>query len=411
MNKRHVLIFAYYSFRDPVFQSAVLPYFLQFPQKEQYQFVLLTFEQEKYVLSENEKLVVKHSLAEQNIVWIEKKWHSGRFKVFKKIYDLFAGITSTLRLVRRYKVSAIYSEGFPGAVIAHFIAKFSGKPHIVHTFEPHTDYMVESGVWRPTSWEAATLKKFEAVVAKGACAIMTATQAYVEKWKLITTAKIYRVPSCVDLDHFQYDQKGRNKIRQRFNVKENEIVVVYLGKLGGMYVEHELIQVFAAFNKQKESGSTYRFMVLTPEDTEKVYKLIEGSGIRKDQFIIASLVRDEVPAYLSAADIAFCGIRPIPSRRYSSPIKNGEYWACGLPVIIPDGISDDYLLAEKHRIGWRLQNFSEHAIDRTIGVVVKDWNFSKKEEFIKRARGFVEKDRSVEVFQQLYHQIFTGLDS
>ena len=33
--------------------------------------------------------------------------------------------------------------------------------------------------------------------------------------------------------------------------------------------------------------------------------------------------------------------------RYQSPVKNGEYWANGLPILMTDGIADEYLLMRK----------------------------------------------------------------
>ena len=34
-------------------------------------------------------------------------------------------------------------------------------------------------------------------------------------------------------------------------------------------------------------------------------------------------------------------VKPVPTKRYCTPVKDGEYWALGLPVIITEGISDD----------------------------------------------------------------------
>jgi hypothetical protein len=48
-----------------------------------------------------------------------------------------------------------------------------------------------------------------------------------------------------------------------------------------------------------------------------------------------------VKDYLSAADFAFATIKSTPIRLYCCPVKNGEYWASGLPILLEDGIGDD----------------------------------------------------------------------
>jgi len=286
MGKKRLLIFAYYSFKDPVFQSAVLPYFINFPGKEQFEFVLLTFEQEAYKLANAEKAHIQNELKQHNIFWYARPWHSGRFKLFKKVYDLFAGIVEATRLAKKHKVSAIYSEGFPGGVIAHYISKLIKKPHIIHTFEPHTDYMVESGVWKKSDWEARTLRKYEGVVAKGAFAIMTATQAMIEKWETKTKAQFYRVPSCVDLNHFYFKADERQRLRDKYGIAESELVFVYLGKLGGMYMEQELFDFFKVVYQHMDNHRSVRFMILSTEPAEKIEQLKQQSEIPNERFIV-----------------------------------------------------------------------------------------------------------------------------
>jgi hypothetical protein len=41
------------------------------------------------------------------------------------------------------------------------------------------------------------------------------------------------------------------------------------------------------------------------------------------------------------ADFAFSNIKPAPCRKFCCPIKNGEYWSMGLPILSPDNIGDD----------------------------------------------------------------------
>jgi glycosyltransferase involved in cell wall biosynthesis len=370
----------------------------------------LTFEHDKFELTRSEREQVKKELTSNNIEWVQSKWHSGEFKLIKKAYDLMTGVFKTIRLIRKYKVSCIYSEGFPGAVIAHHVARFTGRPHIVHTFEPHTDYMMESGVWNKASWEAILLKKFETRVAKKAAVLMTATQAMIDLWQKRTKALLYRVPSCVDVKHFHFSEGERAAVRKKHDIHENEVVIVYLGKFGGMYVEHELFDFFKEVNFwQKNSSYRFRFMILTPDKKEKIEAFIKQSGMNMEQFVIEGLTRDQVPSYLSAADIAFSGVRQNPSKRYCSPIKHGEYWACGLPVIVPDGISDDYLLVEKYDIGWRMPVLNKEGYVETAKKAFTEWCWEKQITYRQRAREFVIHDRNVEEYQALYAKIFSEI--
>jgi len=156
---RTVFIFAYYSYNDPVFQSAVLPYFRGLHKLEpRLRFVLLTFEQQQFKPSNAEIAAIKKELALENISWHHTNWHSGRFKILKKIYDIFQTLFISTFIILKYQVNIIYSEGFPGAVMGHWLAKLFGKKHIIHTFEPHTQYMIEAGVWSKNSWESQIIR-------------------------------------------------------------------------------------------------------------------------------------------------------------------------------------------------------------------------------------------------------------
>lgn len=195
-------------------------------------------------------------------------------------------------------------------------------------------------------------------------------------------------------------------IRKKYNIGDNEIVIVYLGKFGGMYMEKEMFDFFKETIALYNTGYAFRFMILSPDKKEKIEELISQSGIQKEHFIIESLHREQVPLYLSAADLALSGVRQYPSKRFCSPIKHGEYWACGLPVIIPDGVSDDYLLAEKLGIGWRLAAFTKESYDETMKKVMGEWRREKQEEFRQKTREFVVRDRNVKEYQRLYHEVF-----
>lgn len=339
-----IFVFAYYSYKDPVFQSAVLPFFRSSPLKK---IILLTWEQEQYALSKKEIKEIKNSLQQEGIIWFQVQWHSGKFKLLKKAFDFITGVFFSFFLIIKYKARLVYSEGFPGAIIAHFISVLSFRPHIIHTFEPHAEYMLDAGVWTKNSWEYQLLKYFEIPIANHSKAIITATEAYkkvlIEKG---VSTEIIVLPSCIDTDFYVYQPNSREKIRRELNILDDQIVITYLGKLGGMYMEEELFDFFSKC-LQYDSGRFY-FFLFTQIDNDRLIDFLNEYNIPNSVILCKYLCKSEVPAYLSASDIGFCGVRPIRSQRFSSPIKNGEYLACGLPVIIPKGVSDDYLIIQEN---------------------------------------------------------------
>ena len=396
-----IFIFAYYSYKDPVFQSAVLPYFTN-PNARECKFVLLTWEQNSYRMSKSEIQRIKKNLLEKNIIWYRTTWHSGKFKLFKKAYDFINGVLISLYLIYRHKAKSIYSEGFPGAIIGCFLSIISRKPHIIHTYEPHADYMLESGVWGEKSWEYMILKKLEVPIAKQAHTLITATQAY----KKILLRKGIRsnilvIPSCVDTRIYKYKPTRRQKIRGDLNIKEDQITIVYLGKLGGMYMDEELFAFFKICYDY--NPNQFYFFLFTNEPEIKINEYLVKYRVPKERILVKFLKKEEVSDYLSAADFGFCGIRPIPSRRYSSPIKNGEYLACGLPLIIPYGISDDSFNVKKLKLGLVFNELTKD-LPELIHLI-----YSNQGEFIhlrERCLKFANETRSLHSVEDRFRDIF-----
>lgn len=365
-----VFVFAYYSYKDPVFQSAVLPY-LKLVNSPERRLILLTWEKGEYEMCDDERRRIQSDLFLTNIVWYRTKWHSGSPKLFKKAFDFAKGVCLSLVLIRRHKARKIYSEGFPGAVISHCISIVAGIPHVIHTFEPHADYMLEAGVWKRSSWEYKLLKKLEIPIANHAEYIITATHNY-KKVLLERGARnnIAVIPSCIDTTHYRFLPEKRREIRSRLGIATDQIIIAYLGKLGGMYMKEELFRFFRACLDL--DNRKFFFFLLTDENATSVDQMLNDLNIPSNSILVKYLHKDAVPAYLSAADIGFSGIRPIPSRRFSSPIKNGEYWACGLPILVPAGISDDYIHATKEDIGFTFREFRDINLEVLESLKAKD---------------------------------------
>lgn len=82
-------------------------------------------------------------------------------------------------------------------------------------------------------------------------------------------------------------------------------------------------------------------VLLSPNPEEEVKQYISQFQLPADRILHTLAAHSEVPDYLHGADFAFATYKPSPTKRYLSPIKVGEYWASGLPVMITRGVGDE----------------------------------------------------------------------
>ena len=47
-----------------------------------------------------------------------------------------------------------------------------------------------------------------------------------------------------NLELFQFSERDRDAVRKKYNIGNNEVLIVYLGKFGGMYMEQETFDFF-----------------------------------------------------------------------------------------------------------------------------------------------------------------------
>ena len=109
---------------------------------------------------------------------------------------------------------------------------------------------------------------------------------------------------------------------------------------------------------------------------------------------------------MGLGDFAICPMKPLPSRRYGTPIKDGEYWALGLPIVIPDQISDDSEIIKKHKIGSILAGFNSESYKRSVLEIQELLNGKTRKEIYNSIRPLAEKYRNYSIAENVYETIY-----
>lgn len=137
---------------------------------------------------------------------------------------------------------------------------------------------------------------------------------------------------------------------------------------------------------------------------------MQQRNINDSTFSIRSVPAREVPSYLSAADAGIAFIKPCFSKLASSPTKNGEYLACGLPLILNAGIGDSDALINDWGVGTLVKEMVEEqyvdSIDR-IGMIANDPGVKTKTRAVAREL-FDLQTVGGERYAALYEEVFSN---
>ena len=153
----------------------------------------------------------------------------------------------------------------------------------------------------------------------------------------VPAERVKMIPCITNLRETKFSDVERARVRRKLGLGD-AVTAVYAGKFGGLYYGPESFRIL---KDGFDYFDDFRVLLLTPTDREYVLAHCRTFGIPEDRVFIGVVPRHEIPAYLSAADYAYSFARPRPTGSFQCPIKHGEYWACGLPFIVSDGISDD----------------------------------------------------------------------
>lgn len=157
----------------------------------------------------------------------------------------------------------------------------------------------------------------------------------VEKYGL-PAAAIDIVPLGVDDELFHFDESDRQCIRARLGVGEEDIVIVYAGKINAEKDPSVLAEAFLRLERHRER---VRVLIIGSGDPKYVDRLRAFAKQSARMILLSGVPNVELPKYYSAADIG-CWPR-------ASSLTALEAMACRLPVVV----SDQPAAAERVRFG------------------------------------------------------------
>src|SRR5262249_30056579 len=136
--------------------------------------------------------------------------------------------------------------------------------------------------------------------------------------------RVVVIPCCVDLDRFVTPNAWEMTPPPR-----SPRTLVYAGSIGTWYMLTEMLDFYRSI---RAYDPDLRFLILNRGHHDVIAGAVAAA--RTEGVSVMAATPNEIPGHLSHAWAGLYFIKPVFSKKGSSPTKLGEYLAAGLPVIV-----------------------------------------------------------------------------
>lgn len=395
-----VLFLGYWGLHDGLTTSTILPHLRILQERPDVTAVrLVTIERGTEAQAE---LTFAPGFEADKISFKPLRSRPGRNVILTKVEDFTRFPNELVKQVAEFRPDFILARGTPAGSLAYLVWRKTRLPFYVESYEPHADYMLESGVWGRYDPRYLFQQYWETRQKQLALGLMPVAENYRQQLirEGVPAQRIMTVPCSVDAAAFAFDVAARARVRQRLGWPAEAVVGVYVGKFGGIYFDAEAFELFRM--AAEHFGPAFRLVILTPDPVAEVRAKLAAVRMPVQQVFVTKSPHREVPGYLSSADFAFATIKPAPCRLFCSAIKIGEYWASGLPVLVSPGVGDDSAIIENEGGGAVFDSTFPASIREALAVIAQQLAVPNHRLHI---RELAVRHRSVEQTRLAYEQL------
>ena len=391
----NILLIGYWSIHEGLTQSTIIPHLRILSEMDKVEHII-------FVSIERKEMYQPININNPKIIHTPLHSKNVKLKFINKWLDFTLFPTKLKDIIKNNNIELCIGVGTQAGTLAHKASASFNIPFIVSFYDPHASYMQALGVWKKYDLRYLLLSLWENQLKIRARYIFPVSNRYYKTLIQdgVDIKRLKTVPCTTDLEHFEIDLNEGKSIRKELNWDEKDLVGVYVGKFGDIYFYEEAFNLFSLLKKR---FPVLKLIILTGQDKLIISSQLINAGFSEKDFFVSYTSHCKVPDFLNASNFAFCLHKPHYISYAYSPIKNGEYWACGLPVIIPDGIGDDSQILKETGLGVVMEDIEQP--EKYFPQLEKLIQANKKEEI----RQLAIKYRNPEITRRTYQKIISEL--
>ena len=361
MKSKKVLFISYDGMTDTLGQSQVLPYLIHL-NRLNYEIHILSTEKEENF--EKNKDVIKGIVDKANLHWFHVNY-TKKPPVLSTLKDVMTLGKKVERLHQEYNYSILHCRSYISALVGLRMKRKHGVKFLFDMRGFWADERIDGGIWNPNILPFKFIYNFfkqkEKAYLLEADEVVSLTyngKEEMQSWDYLKGKEdnISVIPCCADLEHFNFETtQSLTTLRTELGIKKDAFVLCYLGSVGTWYMQKEMLDYFKV---QLKSIPNSVFLWITKDDPSIIINEAKKIGV-ENKIIIKPSERSHLPSLLTICDASIFFIKPLFSKKASSPTKQAELLGMGIPLICNANVGDTNAILEKEKVGLIASDFTE----------------------------------------------------
>ena len=400
---KNILYLSYDGMTDPLGQSQVLPYIIGLTKKG-YHFHLISFEKpDRFIAHKKDILLI---CEENNITWVPMLY-TKRPPLFSTMWDVWRMKRKAFELNKEYSFSMVHCRSYLSALIGLSMKRRFKTAFLFDMRGFWADERVDGNIWNLKNpiyrWVYHFFKAKEKVFFSTADHIISLTnegKKEILSWNGFEnlTDKISVIPCCVDIVKFDKKRVSTEMLKVKkseLGISDSQFILGYVGSIGTWYMLEEMLSFYKRSSKPLTNPL---FLFVTKENENDIYRLSDNMDIPRKEIIVTSCYHNDMPLYMSLFNCSIFFIKPVYSKKASSPTKQGELMAMGIPVICNDKVGDTADIVRKYNSGLVISS------EKINESVISDYTFSESNA-IEGAQEYFGLEKGVNTYGEIYKKI------
>lgn len=402
---KKVLFITYDGLSDPLGQSQIIPYYKGL-QAKGHQITILSCEKQAAFQEKGES--IQKDLEKHKINWVSVKYHKNP-PIISTFFDLLRLKKQAFDLNKKQNFDIVHCRTILTAGIG---LKLKAKgPKFIFDFRGFwTDERVDGKLWPQHNPVYRVLysyfKRREIKAYNQADQLISLTEnakGFLKERFNISGEKVAVVPCSVDLNHFDYskvDDSKQQSLKKNLKLENAYPILAYAGSLGTRYLSHEMIDCFVQIQKKYNQA---HYLIISNSDTKELMNYAESKGVA-DHMRFISTSYQQIPDYLSLAQLALYFIYPGNSGRAVSPTKQAEFLSMGVPIISNDGIGDTSKIVNLEKVGCIVEKLEDSAYQSLVGRIDELLEISPAQ-LREVAKKYFALSKGIDTYHKVYQKL------